>query len=207
MLSTQALLNQQAPLWQQATRHPFLDGVRDGSLPAAALDRWLVQDERFVDALLRFQAALLPRAPRPDQLVIAQGLLALAEELHWFEGIARERGLQLGAPLLPACREYIAYLDELTAEPGASYPTLITALWTAERAYFDAWQGARPGAPAFRAFVEHWTVAAFAEYVAGLAQAADRALAAAPEEQRGGAAAFRRVAALEQGFWQMAFAG
>jgi len=107
-VNTQDLLDGHEALWQQATRHPFLDGVHDGSLPAAALDRWLAQDERFVDALLRFQAAVLIRAPRADQLLLAQGLVALAEELRWFEGIARERGLALDAPLNAACREYIA---------------------------------------------------------------------------------------------------
>ncbi len=207
-MNTQHLLGEHEALWQQATRHPFLDGVRDGSLPAAALDRWLAQDERFVDALLRFQAAVLIRAPRADQVLLAQGLVALAEELRWFEGIARERGLRLDAPLHAACREYIAYLDALSADPGTPYVALITALWTIERAYLDAWLGARPGAPAFRAFVEHWTVDGFVAYVAGLAEAADRALTVAPSAQRDEAAiVFRLVAEYERGFWQMAFDG
>jgi len=68
--------------------------------------------------------------------------------------------------------------------------------------------GARPGAPAFRAFVEHWTVDGFVAYVAGLAEAADRALTVAPSAQRDEAAiVFRLVAEYERGFWQMAFDG
>jgi thiaminase len=30
--------------WARATRHPFLGGVRDGSLPRAAFNTWLAQD-------------------------------------------------------------------------------------------------------------------------------------------------------------------
>src|SRR3712207_927117 len=58
--------------WRAATRHPFLDAVRDGTIPVAAFDTWLVQDARFVADLLRFQARLLARAPRPAQAVLAE---------------------------------------------------------------------------------------------------------------------------------------
>jgi thiaminase/transcriptional activator TenA len=207
-MDTETLLRDHAALWQQATRHPFLDGMRDGTLPADALDRWLAQDEYFVDALLRFQAMVLARAPRPDQLVLAQGLLALAEELRWFEGIAHERGLPADAPLLPACREYIDFLGAFADDRGATYSSLITAIWTIERAYLDAWLSARPGAPAYRGFVEHWTVEAFAAYVADLAAAANRALAgAAPLVVADATNTFRLLAEYERDFWQMAFAG
>ena len=57
---------------------PFLDGVRDGTLPPAAFDRWLAQDALFVADLLRFQARLLARAPRPAQAVLAAGAVALS---------------------------------------------------------------------------------------------------------------------------------
>jgi formylaminopyrimidine deformylase / aminopyrimidine aminohydrolase len=34
-------------LWSAATRHPFLDAVRDGTITDSAFDRWLVQDALF----------------------------------------------------------------------------------------------------------------------------------------------------------------
>ncbi len=204
-VDTRQLIEEHAEPWRGATRHPFLDGVRDGSLPAAALDRWLVQDAQYVDALLRFQCTVLAR--RTDQLVLAQGLLALAEELRWFDGLAAERTLDLRAPLLPACRAYTAELQRLTDAAEAPYPALITALWTIERAYLDAWRSARPGAPAYRGLVEHWTVEPFAAYVEGLAAAADRALAAGSQHAEAARDAFLRICALERDFWQMAFAG
>ncbi|WP_299958522.1 TenA family transcriptional regulator [uncultured Modestobacter sp.] len=188
------LLRRHPDAWRGATAHPFLQAVADGSLPPAAFDTWLVQDARFVADLLRFQARLLARAPRPAQAVLAGGAVALVEELAWFEQQAAARGLDLTAPARPATAAYAELLDRLDR---ADVPTALTALWTIERTYLDAWSAAAPGAPAYRAFVEHWTVPAFAGYVAGLEEAADAA---------GGSddALFLEVVAAETAFWQMA---
>lgn len=199
------LIKRHAETWRKATRHPFLDGVRDGGLPEGAFEAWLVQDYLFVTDLLIFQSRLLARAPRPAQAVIIGGLVALEEELGWFEGLAADRGLALDAPRHPTTA---AYRDLLCDLEDASYTAGIVALWAAERAYLDAWRGAAPGHPDYRPFVEHWTVPDFAGYVAGLGEVADAALDGATGEERGGAEeAFLAVARLERDFWAMAFAG
>jgi thiaminase len=191
------LLQRHAEAWRGATAHPFLAAVREGSISAAAFDTWLVQDARFVADLLRFQARLLARAPRPAQAVLAAGLVALVEELAWFEEQAAVRGLDLSAPALPATAAYAALLERLDA---AGVPTALMALWTIERTYLDAWSAALPGAPAYREFVEHWTVPGFAGYVAGLEQAADAVGAGA------GDPVFAELVAAETAFWDMAVA-
>ncbi|MCZ2822915.1 MULTISPECIES: TenA family transcriptional regulator [unclassified Modestobacter] len=188
------LLRRHPESWRAATAHPFLIAVRDGSLPAGAFDTWLVQDARFVADLLRFQARLLARAPRAAQAVLAGGLVALVEELAWFEEQAATRGLDLSAPALPATAAYAELLDRLDA---AEVPVALTALWTIERTYLDAWTTALPGAPAYRQFVEHWTVPGFAGYVAGLETAAD-AVGGGQDD------VFTEVVAAEVAFWDMA---
>ena len=203
-MRTDDLIAAEPELWRAATRHPFLDGVRDGSLSASALDRWLAQDALYVDALLRVQARLLSRAPRADQVVLAQGLLGLAEELVWFADLAEMRLLDLAVAPLPANAAYSAELSRWEQLP---YAAAIVALWTVERAYLDAWLGARPGAEPYRALVEHWTLPEFAAYVDGLAAAADRALVASPELDASARDAFASIARHEQAFWGMAFAG
>ena len=189
------LLERHAAEWRRAVRHPFLDAVRDGTLPAAAFDTWLVQDARFVTDLLRFQARLLARAPRQAQPVLAGGVTALVEELGWFDQRAAARGLDLAVPALPATARYAELLERL--DP-ADVPSALVALWTIERTYLDAWSGARPGAPEYREFVAHWTVPLFAGYVAGLEVAADRA---GPVDVD---AVFLEVVAAEIAFWDMA---
>lgn len=159
-------------LWTAATRHPFLDGVRDGSLPVAALDTWLAQDALFVADLLVFQARLLARAPRSDQAVLAGGCVALVEELDWFERLAGARGLDLAAAPLPATLAYRALLQRLDSAP---YADALGCLEVVERVYLEAWRAALPGAPAYAELVEHWTTPGFAAYVDGLAAASARA--------------------------------
>ncbi|MGY2127763.1 thiaminase II/PqqC family protein [Blastococcus sp. SYSU DS0617] len=169
-MPTSDLLRDHPTAWERATRHPFLLGVRDGTLPAGAFDTWLVQDHHYVADLLRFQARLLARAPRPAQAVLAGGAVALVEELAWFEELAGRRGLDLDAPRLPATAAYAALLERLDA---AAVPAAVTALWAVERVYLDAWTVAAPGAPEYAAYVAHWTAPGFAGYVDGLAAAAD----------------------------------
>lgn len=191
------LLSRHAGRWRGATAHPFLDAVRDGTIPEQAFDTWLVQDARFVADLLRFQARLLARAPRPAQAVLAGGAVALVDELAWFETQAQARGLDLAVEPLPATAAYAGLLDRLDS---ADVPTALTALWTIERTYLDAWSAARPGAAAYREFVAHWTVPESAAYVTALEAAADEVAAGRSPDD----AVFLQVVAAETAFWDMA---
>ena len=197
------LLARHADLWDRATRHPFLDGVREGTLGRESFDRWLVQDHLFVEALLRSQAGILAGAPRGDFTLLAGGVSALVDELGWFESVASARGLDLPGHRLPAMDAYAAMLLAL---PTLAYPAAVAALWAIERAYLDAWQIAAPGSTEYQAFVEHWTTPQFAEYVLGLEAAADRALAdAGPAACDAASDAVAEVARQEATFWDMAF--
>ena len=144
MSDCEDLVERHAQRWAAATRHPFLDGVRDGTLPVAAFDTWLAQDALFVADLLAFQARLLARAPRRAQAVLAGGAVALVEELDWFEGLAADRGLDLSAGPRAATRDYAALLSRLDAAP---YADAVGCLWVVERVYLDAWTSARPTRP------------------------------------------------------------
>lgn len=196
------LVERDRETWMQAVSHPFLDGVRDGSLPEAAFHRWLAQDYRFVRTALGAQALLLSRAPRADQALLIGGLAALESELTWFETHLQVRGLDLDAPLAPANR---AYGDFLVVTAGGAYVGGIVATAALEQAYLEAWSSAAPGADAYREFVAHWTTDGFRVYVEALVQAADRALAAAPDERGAAEDAFRWTVRYEREFWQMAY--
>lgn len=193
-MGTSRLHHHHALEWRSATSHPFLDGIRDGSLPAGAFAAWLQQDYLFVHDLLRFQARLLAGAPRAAQGVLAAGLIALESELTWFEAQVERRGLDLTGPRHPTTQAYREELERLLSEP---FQAGMTALWAVERAYLEAWRGAAPGAVEYREFVEHWTVPGFATYVTGLeAHAGDSPVAEA---------AWLRIVRLEHDFWDMAW--
>lgn len=193
-MAASELLERHGLEWRSATSHPFLDGVREGGLPAGAFAAWLQQDYLFVGDLLAFQAKLLARSPRGAQAILASGLVALEAELTWFEKGVTMRGLALAAPRHPATESYREELERLLREP---FEVGLTALWALELAYLEAWRGAAPGTPGYREFVEHWTGPAFAGYVAGLeAHASDSPAAEA---------AWLRIVRLEREFWDMAF--
>jgi len=192
-MSGAALHERHAEDWRAATAHPFLDAVREGTLAPGAFAAWLRQDYHFVSDLLAFQARLLAQAPRRAQSVLAGGLVALEAELTWFEAQVRRRGLDLAGPRHPTTEAYREELARLLREPFAA---AITGLWALELAYQVAWQGAAPGAPEYREFVEHWTAPGFADYVAGLGRHATGSPAAE--------AAWLRIVRLEREFWDLA---
>ena len=191
--------------WREATQHPFLEAVGEGTFPEGSFESWMAQDYIFASDLLVFQSRLLAQTPRPAQAVVAGGLVAVEAELGWFEEKAAGRGLDLETSRHPTTA---AYRDLMMALDRAPYLVAITALWAIEQAYLEAWQGAAPGHPDHREFVEHWTTQEFEEYVAGLRTAAGAALRAADEgKQKQAEATFLEVARLERDFWEMAWSG
>lgn len=187
--------------WQAATEPAFLAAVRGGSLDAERFGAWLAQDYLFVSALLSFQARLLARSPRAAQPVLADGVVALVEELTWFEAQAVQWDVPLAAVAAPTTLEYLALLGRLDTAPSQ---VALVALWALERVYLDAWRAAQPGGGAYREIVEHWTSPAFAEYVAELERLVDGALAEAPSQQQEDV--FTEVLRLEIAFWDAAAA-
>ena len=124
--------------------------------------------------------------------MLAGGLVALVQELDWFEQQARTGGRELDVAPLPATVAYARLLERLDAAP---YPVAVTALWALERVYLLAWEHAAPGGD-HAAYVEHWTTPAFADYVAALGGLADDV--GAPAD------AVPEVLALEAAFWDAA---
>jgi thiaminase/transcriptional activator TenA len=201
-VTADALLTRHAGAWQAATVHPFLAGVRDGSVPADSFDRWLAQDYLFAQALVRAQSRVAAAAPIADIGLLAGGVVATVGELRWFEDMAARRGLALDTPMHPTTR---AYCDFLLALTYAVYPAQITGIWALERTYLESWEGARPGAPPYREFVDRWTTDGFRSYVGDLQAAVDRQVEAPVGEQaREAEDAFLWVTHYERGFWDMA---
>src|SRR5215207_11084365 len=190
-MSADALLIRHAAAWQAATVHPFLAGVRDGSVPEDSFDRWLAQDYLFAQALVRAQSRIAAAAaPLADVGLLAGGVVATVGELGWFGEMAARRDVALDAPIAPTTR---AYCDFLLALTYSAYPAQITAIWALERTYLESWDGARPGAQPYREFVQRWTTGAFRSSVGEPAREAEDA--------------FRWVTHYERGFWDMAISG
>jgi len=204
MLNCRQLVEQHLGEWERATRHPFLDRCAAGTIEPRQFHTWLVQDYLFVMAFTRMTARLLAVAPARHIDHILAGLASLQGELFWFREKAAERRLDLDAPMQPACRRYVEFMEFLAAE---HYAIQATAFWAIEAAYNQAWQLPGPMKAPYDEFAERWGNHGFSSYVDMLAQQADEALASVPPATRERAEkAFLQVASLEADFWQMAFA-
>lgn len=200
MTGVRELATSQPELWRRAVRHPFLDAVRDGTMPDSAFDRWLEQDRHFIEHLTRAWARVLVTAPRADLGLLAEGAASFCDELVWLEASFERRDLDAEQPELPATTTYGSWLHEVSAMP---YPVALAAFWAVEAAYSEAWRSARPGAASYRHYVEHWASDTFASFVDRIEHTADAALAAQPEHQDAATAAILTTAEHEAQFWAM----
>jgi thiaminase len=192
-----------ARAWEEATRHPFLEGCRTGTITCGQFATWLVQDYLFVVEFTRLAARVLTTAPGEHFDVLLGGLTALRDELSWFRAHAGERGLQLTVPQQTPCVRYCQFMDQLAQAP---YPVQATAFWGIEAVYNHAWRCASPMVAPYDEFARRWGSAEFGAYVEHLRRQADEALGTATSlEQAQAEAVFLEVLALEAHFWQMAF--
>ena len=203
VISCSYLLQTHANAWQRATVHPFLTGCKEGSILPAQFNTWLVQDYLFVKEFTRMVGQILTFAPDHHLDTLLGGLVALKDELLWFQAKATERELDLEAPRQATCQQYCDFMAGLVVEP---YPVQATALWAIEYAYNQGWQLPGPMVEPYTEFADRWGNPGFTDYVKVLAAQADEVLqVASPHTQTLAATTFLRVARLEESFWQMAF--
>lgn len=193
--TSEALLAAAADQWASLASHPFVVATAEGRLPAEAFGQWLVADHHFVVGFRRFLARLVELAPHEEARdVLAAGLGGLQAELELFRGEAAARHLDLDAEPSLTTLGYTAYL---LASPADGWPTALTVLFGAEKAYFDAWSAVRartdPSSSYWR-FVDNWSSAAFGAWVDDVASLVDEL----PEPVH---RAFARVVRFELAFW------
>jgi thiaminase/transcriptional activator TenA len=185
-------------LWRRGTTAAFLEAVGDGTLPREAFDRWLVQDALFVQDFTRFAAVVAAKASRDAQKVLIGGLIALDDELDWFERHTHDRGLDLSEEPHPVCRRYADHI--LAACYEAETPVLLAMFFGIEAAYCAGWGRLTAEGP-YEEFIERWTNPQFVAYVGQLGELADSC--ADPGQQ----AAFNDIMRHEEAFWRMTWEG
>jgi formylaminopyrimidine deformylase / aminopyrimidine aminohydrolase len=192
------LVRNAGPLWDEATRSPFLDALAAGTLPEDALRRWLAQDYLFAKDLVAFQAILLAKAPRDCHQPLIEGLAALDKELGWFESHATRLHVDLDIAPQATCRSYTDFLIRYAYT--RQYPVLLSMLLGVEASYLAAWSALPPSGP-YAEFILRWSSADFAAYVVLLGALADRHPHEAAQEH------FNEVLVHEREFWRMSWEG
>ena len=203
MTTSAQLLAHNRDLWDALVLHPFVVDAAKGTLPRETFDRWLVEDHFYVVEFRRFVATLTAQATtEPERDLLAGAMVPLQAELDLFRREGIERGIRLDAEPRPTTLGYSAYLHACAID---GYAVGLTALYAAEKAYFDAWSTVRAraeGNSPYWPFIDNWSSAAFGQWVADVGALLD-------DEPLSDALArtFRRVARFERRFWDAVYAG
>ncbi len=153
--------------------HPFLRGVRDGTLEPDRFRRWLAQDRLFVEGSLEFLDVLATGAPEGLRGLLVRASAAYQEELGRFDALARDLGVE-PAPIAFVAHAYLQYLLATALQERAAGLVCLAVL---ERAYLEGWRGVARGLAAdspWRSLILQWTTDGFARYVDELTAAVDR---------------------------------
>jgi thiaminase/transcriptional activator TenA len=108
-----------ADLAEAALAHPFVGGLRDGSLPLGQFQRYIAQDAYFLEAFARAYALALARSPDRHGLYAFHELLAgVADELQLHGGYLGRWGV--AAESIAPSRATRAYTDFLLSTAALS---------------------------------------------------------------------------------------
>jgi thiaminase/transcriptional activator TenA len=204
------------PFWSQASGHAFTRAIGDGTMPAEAYARYLIEDYTFVTDLASTLGYLVAKAPSMQAKSRLAGFLALltSEEndyfLRSFEALDIAPDVYETAAQGPVTRAFSDLL--LTASGKGSYADGLACLLCAEWCYLT-WglrEAKKPRPEAF--YLAEWidlhAVAGFETFVTWIRTEMDRiGPALQPEEQERAARLFCRMSALEVAFFETAWTG
>lgn len=204
--TSQTLLAHSARLWPRLKGHPFVRSVAEGSLRDDVFRRWMVNDHYYNVEYQRFIAGLAGIAPTD----------ATTESLA-----TAISGSRLG--LLEIRRLSERFLVDLTAEPGSAtvgltaylqaqvargYELSLTALYAAERVYFDTWSAVSENANRSTPYwhlLEYWSSEGYEQWMASLDRLVDATAADGPSSDM--RRVFDWVVRWELLFWDGLIAG
>ena len=202
------------PTWSEAASHRFTRELAAGTLADEVMRRYLVQDYVFLDSFVRLTASAIVKAPSlADRVPLGRFLGAVTgEENTYFQRAFDALGVPAEDRVRPVLRGPTQGFHELMAGAIAAtgYPETLTPLVVFEWLY-NAWASALAERRPERFYHREWIALhanpAFDSFVAWLRAQLDRdGPTLAPERQDRIAAAFRRTVALEQAFFDDAYA-
>jgi thiaminase/transcriptional activator TenA len=199
-----------APVHAAILEHPFLLGLADGTLPAGAFARYVVQDALFLDDYARALALCGARAGSAADVRLFCGHAADAidveRDLHG--RLMGELGISAdGAEPSPTCLGYGAFLLQACAlrERHEALGAILPCYWI-YREVGTALAARGSPDPRYAAWIATYGGPEFDAAARGAIDAADRALAAAGPARLASALRHARVAArFEWMFWDAAW--
>ena len=202
-----------AALWQRAVRHPFIAELGLGTLPQEKFRRYFQQDYVFVNDLVTVTGLAISKAPGLEAARAMAGfqeVLLGAEDalfVQAFEALGVPEAEYRAASALPTTAALGDFLVR-TASQGR-FEHICCALYVTEGVYLD-WcsrlqsEGASPGVPAYRQWIDIHGEEALGPFVSFLQGVVDATPAPLIESL---GPVFERTLQYEVRFWDMAYSG
>jgi thiaminase (transcriptional activator TenA) len=191
--------------------HPFVGGLRDGSLERESFEFYVVQDAHYLRDYARALSVASARAPtEPDIAMFAEhaaGAIAVERELHgtFFTEFGLSEADVAATPMAPTNLAYTSYL--LATAYGGSFAELLGAVlpcyWIYQEVGKELLQSGSPD-PLYSRWIETYGGEEFAEVVQAVLDLTDRIGPELSEAERGRVAAhFAATSRYEWMFWDM----
>ncbi len=196
--------------WDKMLSHKFIVELANNRLPDETFDFWAMQDYILVREAIRFFSVLMARFPRKYQIPFQQSLAGLENELKIFADYSAKRGFDLNkVEPTPICHGYNSFL--LSSAYHEDIDANFVILYTAEKAYQEAWKIVRAGIrkrTPYESFIENWAGDGFKQYVEWLAVELNSMTDGYPESRLAKLDdIFLLTVRYEYQFWEMAFSG
>jgi thiaminase/transcriptional activator TenA len=201
-----------ADLWEAQYRHPFVQGIGDGTLPVERFVHYVRQDYVFLVEYARMLAlgsARAPDLPTMRRFVdLAQAILGEEMELH--RAFARDFGIaeseleaERAAPTTQAYTDFLLRTAAL-GDTGELAAALLPCMWGYSELGRRLAGGATPADERYVRWIAMYAAPEFEELAAWCRALADRLGAAAGEEGRARMTrAFLTCSRYELAFWEM----
>lgn len=158
-------------VWESQLKHPFVNGLADGSLPLPALRCWVRQDYRFLIEYCKVLARGAARAPDWPVLVRFADLLHSTAhiEMEMHRSYAREFGISEedleDEPMGPVTRAYTDFLLRIaaTADFAEMAAALLPCMWAYAEVGASLKRDNLPEDPRLARWIEIYAAPGFAE--------------------------------------------
>ena len=206
---SQQLMNEAEPIWRKIFAHPFLQEIKDGTLPLEKFQYYLGQDYHYLEGFGRAVAMTLAKAPNSSILEELSHRVMTPIERPLHHQLVAEAGMSMDdvqdAQRSPTNTAYVNHMLTTAAHHGlgATAASLLPCPWTYHLLRDELGASEHP-------LYSQWT----AFYVAGLLQNSvdawrsfvDReAQSAGPRELEAMREAFLTSSRYEYMFWEMAY--
>jgi thiaminase/transcriptional activator TenA len=213
MTFTSELWAANTDIYEAILAHPFLTGLADGSLSAAAFAHYLVQDALYLRDYARALAVVGSRAPSAaaTQMFARHAADAVTAELELHAALLPELGIAAGeidaAEPAPANLAYTSYL--LATTRGGSYAEGLGAVLPCYWIYWEVGKElVRRGSPdpRFQRWIDTYAAEEFGDVVRAVLAEADKAAEVlSPAERAQVARHYRTTSRYEWLFWDSAY--